>query len=487
MLLTAIRERMAERRSPLGLLIALGLSLLLAGTPGDGHGADGLAATKADEAVLPIKGVLSLEEAIGYALAHNRTLSRAELGLTSSELSLQSQKDQFRLEIVPAAEIGYSSDSENAWEVGVDLNKKLTSGMNISLQPRVGEEDGESIASADVALNLPLLRGAGEAYAMDGVYSSLYAFEEAQRSYYSQQISTVLQTVQAVYDSIENGLQVELLEKELETLNEHLALAKIKEKAGVVGAIDLYRAEIRIKTVQEQLNSVREARDNTLGEVKSILAIPQSGAVTITAPLEFKPLKVDLNEAIAIAEKNRIEIEQTKRLIVETERQVALAKNDLLPQLDLELGYNRRGEDSTFDFADENYSARLNSDSDLFRRNEKTAYAQKKIQLRQLILDQEGQREDISQEVRVELNALEKQEQRIALREEQLIQTTGKMRLAESKFRNGMADNFDLIEAQAEMQEAQTNRLVERIGYIVRTYRLRSTLGTLLERKVVKK
>lgn len=471
----------------MALLIALGLVLLLGGFPVDRSAAAETPPMIAGKEASPVQGVLSLEEAIGYALAHNRTLSRAELGLTASELSLQSQKDQFRLEIVPAAEIGYSSDAENAWEVGVDLNKKLTGGMNLSLQPRIGEEDGDSIASADVALNLPLLRGAGEAYAMDGVYSSLYAYEEAQRSYYSQQISTVLQTVQAVYDSIESGLQVELLEKELTTLNEHLALAKIKEKAGVVGAIDLYRAEIRIKTVQEQLNSVRESRDNTLGEVKSILAIPQSGAVTITASLDFKPLKIDLNEAIAIALNNRIEIEQTKRLIAETERQVALAKNDLLPQLDLQLGYNRRGEDSTFDFSDESYTARLNSDSDLFRRNEKSAYAQKKIQMRQLILDQEGQREDISQEIRVELNALEKQEQRIALREEQLIQTTGKMRLAESKFRNGMADNFDLIEAQAEMQEAQTNRLVERIGYIVRTYRLRSALGTLLERKVVKK
>ena len=473
-MLTFAAEKQTATRPPLVVITAVVLVLLFGKLGSVGH-CEGTAP--------PVKGVLTLEEAISYALAHNRSLNRSELGLTASELNLQSQKDQFSLQIVPAAEIGYSSSAENAWEVGVDLKKKLTNGLSVSLQPRVGEEDGESIASADAALNVPLLRGAGKAYAMDGVYSSLYAYEDAQLSYYGQQVSTVLQVVQAVYDSVESGLQVELLEKELAALNQHLALAKIKEKAGVVGAIDLYRAEIRIKTVQEELNSVREGRANTIGEVKSILAIPQSGAVTITAPIDYKPLKVDLDEAIAIAQKNRIEIEQSKRLRLETERQLALAKKDLLPQLDLQLGYNRRGEDTTFDFADESYTATLNSDTDLFRRSEKNAYAQKKIQMRQLILDQEGQKEDISQDVRVELNALEKQEQRIALRQEQLIQTTGKMRLAESKFRNGMADNFDLIEAQAEMQEAQINHLVERIGYIVRTYRLRATLGTLLERK----
>ena len=72
-------------------------------------------------------------------------------------------------------------------------------------------------------------------------------------------------------------------------------------------------------------------------------------------------------------------------------------------------------------------------------------------------------------------------------RQEARPQTKGKMQLAESKFRNGMADNFTLIEAQTELQTAEANNLVERIAYIVRTYHLRSTLGTLLEREVAKK
>jgi outer membrane protein len=440
--------------------------------------------TKNPQKNAPIKSVLSLEEAIQYALVHNRSLNRAELGLTAGELSVNAQKAEFDLKIVPAVKVGYSSETEKAWQVGANVSKKLKSGVDLSFQPGIGKNNGETVAGVDVALNVPLLRGAGEAYAMDSVYGSLYSYEDAKLSYYSQQVGTVLQTVQAVYGSIESGLQVELLEKQLASLNEHLALAKIKEKAGIVSAIDLYRAEIRIKTVQEELTSLREEYANTIGVVKSLLAIPQSGEVTITAPVEYKPITIDLEEAIAIAQNNRIEVEQSRRLVVETQRQLALAKNNLLPQLDLQLGYNRSGTDTTFDFSDESYTASLNSTTDLFRTVEKSAYLQKQIQFKQIVLDQESEKENISQQVRSEINTLEKQQQRIALREEQLMQTTGKMQLAESKFRNGMADNFDLIEAQAQMQEAETNRLVERIGYIIRTYQLRSTLGTLLERKV---
>jgi outer membrane protein TolC len=77
---------------------------------------------------------------------------------------------------------------------------------------------------------------------------------------------------------------------------------------------------------------------------------------------------------------------------------------------------------------------------------------------------------------------MEKQKKRLELREKQVQQTVGKLRLSQSKFEHGMTDNFVLIEAQTELQEAQNNNLLERINYINGVYRLRAALGTLLER-----
>ncbi|HSO09992.1 MAG TPA: hypothetical protein VLR45_08380, partial [Desulfoprunum sp.] len=54
---------------------------------------------------------------------------------------------------------------------------------------------------------------------------------------------------------------------------------------------------------------------------------------------------------------------------------------------------------------------------------------------------------------------------------------------AESKFRHSLANNFDLLEAQTEMQQARTDHMVETINYIIGTYRLRSSLGTLIDLK----
>jgi outer membrane protein len=426
------------------------------------------------------QSVLTLDEAIQHALANNRSLNRARLGLESNQITYSSQQEEFQLKIVPAVQTGYSSDSEEVWRAGASFSRRFSTGVNLSLDPFVGGQNRENQAGVEFRLDLPLLRGAGKEFALDGVQSSLYAYQDATLSFHSQQAGTVLQTVQAVYRALLNDRQIDLQERQLTALQAHLALAKIKEKAGVITAIDLYRAEIRIKNVENGLTLRRESRANTLDELKRLLALSQSGDITITAPISYQPITLEETEAVNIALANRIELEQTRRRISETERQLVLAEKNLLPQLDLQLGYSQTGEDLEFGFDEEIWTARLSSNTDLFRRSEKNAYTQKRISYRQIQLDQLAEREQIIQEVRAQLNTLDKQLQRIVLREEQLHQTRGKMLLAESKFRNGMADNFDLIEAQTEMQNAENEHLVEQINYILQTYQLRSTLGTLL-------
>ena len=426
---------------------------------------------------------LTLEEAIEYALLHNRSLKRSELGLSSTELSLHSTEAEFDLKIVPIAGIGVSSDESNSWQAGAGFNKKLMFGPTISVNSTVGETT-EGNTNIAFALDVPLLQGVGKEFTMDGVFAGLHAYQVAQLAFYSQQVNTVLQTVTAVYAAIRSSLQIELLEKQLGKLREHLALVKIKERSGIIDTIDLYRAEIEITNVQDELTLFREQHANNLDAVKKVLAIPQSGEITLTAPVDYAPISIDLEDALRIAQANRIELEQSRRNLEESRRQVRVAKNRTLPKLDLQLGYNL-SDSETFDLADESWTLTLSSDTDVFRTVEKNAYQQQRLSYRQSQLDLIATEENINQQVRAELNSLEKQLQRISIREEQVDQTIGKLRLAESKFRYGMASNFDLIEAQTQLQKAQTDSLVERIGYITGMYRLRSVLGTMLERRAV--
>ena len=191
-------------------------------------------------------------------------------------------------------------------------------------------------------------------------------------------------------------------------------------------------------------------------------------------------------EAVTIALVNRIEIEQSERRAEELRRKMILAKNNILPQIDLGMGYGKFGDNSHFDLSEDSWIISLNGPTDLFRSEEKAAFEQAKISLSQSKIDLESQKQSIVREVRAQINQMKKKKKLIGDRLEQARQAQGKLELALSKFNHGLADNFDLIESQTQTQQVQSNLLFDKIGYIVDTYRLRKVLGTLIDRKVKK-
>ena len=430
---------------------------------------------------LPQGEVITLEQAIKIALENNRSLQNAALGVASNDLSLKSQEAEFDFKITPRGSTNYSSVTDGTWQAGATVSKKISTGANLSVTPLTGETAGRLNSEVDVALSVPLLQGAGSDYAMSAVYSSIHANKSARLSYMRQQTDTILQTVSAVYNSIQTQQQVTFLENQLKELNKHLSLARIKERSGIINAMDLYRAEIRIQNVEEELTSTREQFANNIDQVKEILAISQQESIIVAASVDYSPVRIDPAEARKIALANRIELELSGMQVDEAERQVGVAKNRLLPQLDLRLGYNRFKDEDFDDLSEERWTVALSSDTDLFRKTERNEYEQSRISLRQTRLEHQGTEERIIQDVRFQLNTLEKQQERIRIRQEQARQAMGKLRLAESKFRYSLANNFDLLEAQTELQQAETDQMLESINYIIGTYRLRSSLGTLID------
>lgn len=432
------------------------------------------------------ENILSLQEAVQIALKNNRSLQRSRLGLASSSLNVQSQNEEFDIKIIPSTSVNYTSSENQYWSVGVKFFKQTRVGISGSITPRIEQYGDIQRSSVSVGLNVPLLRGWGTDYNLDGLYSSLYALETARRDHYKHQDSLVINTISTAYGVINFQKQIDLLRTQIEGLKRHISLTKLKEKTGLASAMDLYRAELRLKEVQNELTNVKKQFETYIDRLKDLLAISMQGDLTVTAPIDYQPVTVHLDEAVAIALENRIEIEQAKRKSKESKRMMAIARHEILPIIDLNLGYKRY--DKGFDDTDspfldeEDWIVSLNGSSDLFRSKAKTAFEQASISYRQAKIDVESTREDIIREVRTQINQMKKIEKLIVDRTEQLRQAEGKLDLALSKFNHQLADNFDLLEAQTQRQQVETDLLFDAIGYIIDTYKLRSVIGTLIER-----
>jgi outer membrane protein TolC len=92
----------------------------------------------------------------------------------------------------------------------------------------------------------------------------------------------------------------------------------------------------------------------------------------------------------------------------------------------------------------------------------------------------ENVKDDIVREVRETIRNLHETASRIELQEERAQEAARQLEISRLKFKYGMTNNFDLIDAESVLSIARTNVENARAQYIVGLYRLRAAMGTLL-------
>jgi len=429
---------------------------------------------------------LTLTEAIDFALRANRNLLQSGYGLQNQQLSLESTWSEFDIRVKPFSRAGVA-DGEGIIGGGVGFDKKFGSGIRASLSPGIEWADDQYTGTTGVSLGIPLLKGFGKKVNLDPVYGSQFSLRTAERTIYTSRVNVVLDTVFAAYDITKQTELVKLYAFQRDQLEGHATTARIKERAGLATPIDIYRAEIRQKDAESSLASSRESLSNAKDRLKLILSLSLEKDIHVSTPMTFEPVRITLDDAIKLALEHRVEIDQQQDSIAEARRNVDITKHNLLPRLDLVMDYERFGFSDQFREkvwfpGEDRWAFYLSSDTDWARTREKIAHRQSILNVKTVKLNLIQQEDEIKREVRRQLQALEKDLERIQIRRKQERQAEEKLALAKIKFNYDMADNFDVIEAETERQRAKVDLLSTETDYIIGTYRMRSVLGTLIER-----
>jgi outer membrane protein TolC len=430
-----------------------------------------------------------LTDVIDLALRANRSLIRSAYGVESQELSVDAARSEFELKFLPQATAAATDESRRIGG-GVAVKKKFAPGVIAGISPEIfrlyGDDSDPAYGSQlEISLTIPLLRGFGSQINLNGVRLAQYSLRSVKRSHYLVKVNTVLEAVAAVYNIVQQRELVHLYQAQADRFQGHVVRAGAREKIGLATPIDVYRAQIRLKDAQNSLNRAQEALRNAGDRLKIVLAIPLEQAMQVVAPLVCQPVDISISSAVETALQHRVELKQVDDDVKEAQRAARLSKNNLFPRLDLETNYTRLGNDDAFDgiarVSEDFWSVRLVGETDWARTAEKATYQQARLAARQAGLSRSARIDTIKREVRQVYDALQKAQERMQIRTDQIEQAKGKQALAKIKFGHGMADNFDLIEAETELQEARTNLLAAKIEYIVGMYRLRVALGTLIE------
>lgn len=465
--------------------------LTLATATGPASGANTKAETKLAKTGDETRIHITLDQAINIALGANRDIIFSANTVASSELSLVAAESEFGVKFVPTVgtsvlHAGTASDTESTVNVEGAVEKKFTFGPKGSMGPRVVRSDsGEYTTGIGVSLNIPLFKGFGREYNLNRVDTSNHSLRNSRRFYYLKRDRTVIDTVSAVYDIIKQEHLEKLYRTQVEMYMGHAKTAIIKEKAGLATSIDVYRAKISIKDAEDNLSRTQKSLADAKDRLKLILAIDLSMDVEVTAPVGYEQTELKQEQAVEIALANRVELRQAKDSMDEAIRKSRISKHNLWPDFNLIMDYERASTSEDFgqsmDFEENIWSVSLTGGSSWPRTAEKAAFSQSLINIKNERLKLELKRDEIQREVRGQLEVLKEAENSIKIRQEQIKTAEGKLALAKIKFRHAMADNFDVIESETELENAKVNLLSARTEYIVGTYKMRSALGTLIQ------
>lgn len=432
---------------------------------------------------------LTLTQVIDLALTANRSIRGSEYGVASQRYSLITAESEFEWKVAPATTASASKDA-NRLGAGVALQKKSRFGPTIRITPEVVHNDNASGQSdmegqVDVGVTIPLLRGRGREVNSSASSSSRYSSRTMMRSHHLAKVNVILEAVGAVYAIVEQRELLQLNEHQTASFESHAVMAAAKEKIGLATPMDVYRAQIRLKDAQDRLNRNQEALQNARDRLKLILSISLEAPLEVTAPMEYAPLDIDVQHAVNTALARRVELLQSADEIDNLRRISRVARHNLKPRLDLVGNYNHLGGedpfDADFESEDDYWNVSLVSTTDLRRTVEKAEHQRSLLAVKAARLSRWTLVDTIRRQVRRNFDALQKSEERMRIRAEQIQQAEGKLALAQVKFEHGMADNFDVVEAQTEVQAARSNLLAAKIEHILGRYQLQAAMGTLLE------
>jgi len=428
----------------------------------------------------------TLEQALNRALHFNRGLADARDAVTLAEYTLVANQAEFELKILPVASLGVNQGLVDADSFGfaVDLSKKLRHGTEVSAGPRVNRLGDLYTSAVDLSVTQPLLRGRDAEFVRSGVDAADFALRSAGRALHRTREDTVLATVIAVYQVVRQREFVRLNEDSAGRLVGHVAAAEAKERAGLAGSIDVFRARLQKNQAEDALDASVEAYERALDTLRIVLALPLSVPISVEAPLEFDEVTLDEEDALEVARANRVDLAQARDAVQEAQRRSRVAEHNVLPDLDLGLTFSVFGEAPDFggssELDDTALGVNLTTSTDVSRTVERALRDQTLVGVSVARRAVEAETDRIDREVRRELRDLRRNKQRIETQENQIAESRSKLELARVKFSRGLADNFDVIEAEDEYRQAQTQLISAAIDYIVGTYSLRVALGTLL-------
>jgi len=392
----------------------------------------------------------------------------------------------------------------------VDLNamRSETNSQFFFVNPRWG-------AGLKFSLQQPLLQGFGTLVNRAPIIIARNNRDQSISQFAATVIGTLKDVEDAYWDLVAARWAVKVREQSLALAKKLLNETQERVKIGTSASIDLVQSEATVAARQQEVIAARNAADNAEDALKAVLGFDQPGEwdvrIETADPLETTRFLPDLRKSIDEALDSRPEVHRELLVLEAIKLNIKVTRNGTLPRLDLKATYGWSGLGGNVTIRDPETGEPIGTlpggINDAFRQlrdrdfpgwtlgvnfsmplGNNTARAQLAIQrfaLQKEATRLQSLRQQIIREVRVAVRALQDGAANIDAAHASRIAAERNAEAEETKFKNGLSTNFQVLKvqddlAQAQLTEIQAHAIYRKaiVGYLAAT-------GSLLDQEKI--
>ena len=387
---------------------------------------------------------------------------------------------------------GSSSDAQSA---SLGMRQILPTGGTVSAstglsgarggEPGFMEPEGQFIynATARVSLSQPLLRGAGYETSHESLTQGQRDLVYAVRSFELFRQDFSIRIAGAYFDLVSRKAKLANDEQNYKDAVFDRQKAEALRQVDRNQDDDVFLARRREIEAEDALLVARTDFEQAVDDFKILLGLPTAADVEIAdEEPPFVPVRVDAGSAVEVALSNRLDLHTERDQLEDARRRVRLARQDLLPDLDVSVDADFAGEPNRLeDVSAEQWTAQVGValELPLERKAERNAYRGALIGLDRTQRQFELRLSEVESDVRNRLRQLEQTEKRIQLQRDQIERERRAVAVTRIRYEAGDVDNRDLLDARQGLTNAQNALIDLKARHFIGRLQLQRDLGIL--------
>jgi outer membrane protein len=435
----------------------------------------------------PDVSILTLPEAIALALTQNDRLINMLDSVEQAQLSLRLARSNFRPKIVPniLGSFGQSDVSNQTYRV--DVSQRFVTGTELRAGVGASTERNQlgTYYSTDTTLSLsqPLLRGFGRSVSRRALSSAEARALDIVREQRMSEQQVAVEVAAAYYRIVSQKMMVDVAQKTAERSRTLLGASEAKLEVGKVSQLDVFRARQLVAQADGQLLDAQAAVEEAMDQLRYLLGRGPEFLFDVKSDIPTGVETVTVEQAVETALAHRLELANAQHALAEASRLVAYNRNQLLPQLDLNLALTRR------DVADSLRTAFKFDKLDFasfFTISMPVDRTPQTIEYHNALIERDRRRREINllkmrivESVRRAVRQQARVRQTLAVSEEAVEFAGKEVEVAALRYQRGLSNNLDVVNAEESWLSARSRRVSLLVELAIARLQLRVAMGIL--------